>query len=196
MIAEATAATHDERTPEGRLLFARTPFVLRATIAGVSPPERFDAIASPPVLRYPAGRAAIVALAHPVQEGAPSGDEPVAWRALQGPGAALVLTDPLDPAVRRDLALLWNAAKRPAAPRKRLAEPLARLLTREPRRLALLAAVDLAELAHTGELPAGVRRVLLERLRDPALWPEIRPLLEHALAPRGHRQPAPPPPSP
>lgn len=180
VLAQATAATQDERDASGRLERSWTPFALRGTIAGVPPEERFSVVSPPPALRYAARQVAIVGLARE-----PASASGATWGAVQGPGAGLLATSPVEDRVYATLTELWRTlhAGRAASASASTAELLARLLDATPRRLALLAAFDLADLAHGGPLPSEAVRTIRDRLADPALQPELRPLLEHALEP-------------
>ena len=193
VVAEATAGTRDERDSSSRLLRSETSFRLRRTIAGRGPEsETFTLAARPPPLRYASGQVAIVLVVRDRggELAARDGAGTDRWRAVQGTGAGLVLSDgALSEEVERSLAELWSAARSKSS--EAAAGALARLLEGAPRKLALMAALDLADLAHEGRLPESVASELRTRLADPELAPELRPVLEHALASPGFGEPPP-----
>lgn len=179
VIAEATGGTEDRRDASGQRVGAETGFRLREPIAGASPGDVFTVTSAPPPLRYARGQVAILALASDRIAGA------VTWRATQGTGSALVLTEPLPAQTRAALVALWEVLpprETGATPSEALATALERLLDAQPRKLALMAALDLADLGHAGRLPPVVANSLVKRLDDPKLSPELRPVLQHALA--------------
>ena len=162
--------------------------------ASVRPSSK--AIASPPALRYARGQVAILALA------SERVGDTIVWRSAQGPGSALILTAPLGAPAREALVALWSALVAGTAqkePSAAIATALDRLLDAEPRKLALMAALDLADLGHAGRLPQSVRTSLVTRLTGHVLPAELRPVLQHALsepptsgAPRATPEPADP----
>jgi hypothetical protein len=178
VVAEVVDGTRDDRDEGGRLLRSETALRLVRTLAGSGPTsETFRLEAAPPALRYAAGQNAIVLLAR-----ANAADRAERWRAVQSTGAGLVLDRPLAADAAAALASLWDAARHPThggAP-----SDLERLVDAAPRKLAMMAALDLADLAHEGRLPPDTARSLRDRLSDPALAPELRPILEHAVADR------------
>jgi hypothetical protein len=179
VVAEALAATADRRDPAGRLVGSDTRFRLHEVLAGGAPAETFTVASPPPALRYARGQVAILALASERVADA------VAWRSPQGPGSALILTAPLGAATREGLVALWNALPAGDAhgePSAALAPALDRLLDAAPRKLALMAALDLADLGHAGRLPPSVAASLVRRLGRPALPAELRTVLQHALS--------------
>jgi hypothetical protein len=178
VIAEAVAATEDRRDPSGRLASSVTRFRLREVLAGEAPAERFAVASPPPALRYARGQVAILAIASERAAGE------VPWRSALGPGSALISTG-LDGRTRAGLVALWDAlpaAEVPGGSSAAVAEALERLLDAAPRKLALMAALDLADLGHAGRLPPSVAAALVSRLQSPGLPAELRPVLQHALS--------------
>jgi hypothetical protein len=93
------------------------------------------------------------------------------------------LTAPLGGATREGLVALWNALPAgDAHGETSVALALDRLLDAAPRKLALMAALDLADLGHAGRLPPSVAASLVRRLDGPALPAELRTVLQHALS--------------
>ena len=165
VLVEVTAATED--APASRTQMRRI-----RSLGGVVPPEEFALGNALSPMRYAGGQKAIVVLTR----------ENDRWQAIQLAGEGLVLapSEP-DAATLAYVSALWKATHE-AEPDGDLGLQLRGGLRLPHRKLRLLAALDLAELAHhkPGLSPAA-RAALRKDLEDPELDPAARLALSRAL---------------
>lgn len=142
------------------------------SIAGEVPTGEFLLRHGRQPMRYAKDQRAIVVLARDESR----------WQAVQVAGEGLVTDgETLDEPTRRYVSSLWRALREPKPPAD-LADRLRLGLKLPHEKLRLLAAFDLAELAHHPPgLPASTRRALRGDLEDPDLDPAARLVVTRAL---------------
>lgn len=165
VVVEVTGPTEDPPT-------ARTPARRVQGLGGASVPDDLFIQNAPSPMRYAQGQTAIVVVKR--------GED--GWTSVQLAGEGIVFDgkEP-DSAATDYVADLWKATH-DAAPDGDLGLLLRRGLRLNHRKLRLLAALDLAEIAHHRPgLSAPARAAIEKDLDDPALDPAVRVALLRAL---------------
>ena len=151
---------------------ARTRVRTLRSLGGERTPNEFILRNAPSPMRYAAGQRAVVTYER-------DGDQ---WRATQltGEGVVFASDDEIDPATMAYVADLWTATH-DARPDGDLGLLLRRGLRLPHRKLRLLAALDIAEIAHHQPgLSDGARAALLRDLADPELDDAVRLAISRA----------------